>query len=289
MSVGLLAILDDVVGILDDVAAMTKKAASKTAGVVADDLAVNAGQVTGSPSDREIPIIKRVAWGSFLNKVILIPIILLVSYFMPPLLTLMLILGGLYLCYEGSEKVLHFLGIIHEDEESENGDELTEDEKIKDAIKTDFVLSIEIIVIAMSQLVDYSFLKQAVALCIVGVVMTVGVYGFVALIVRADDMGLWMMKKNKLWLQKLGSSIIKLMPFVMRFLTIAGTLAMFLVGGTIICHNLGLLHELTNEAIEYGVNIVNVHALVESLVYCVAGFILGSLTVGFLKIVPKRK
>lgn len=278
MSVGLLALLDDVVGILDDVAAMTKKAATKTAGVVADDLAVNAGQVTGSPSDREIPIIKKVALGSLVNKIILVPTVLFISYFMPPVLTLMLILGGLYLCFEGSEKILHYCGVIHEESE-ESGHELSESEKIKGAIKTDFVLSIEIIVIAMSQLVEYSFMHQAVALSIVGFVMTVAVYGFVALIVRADDMGLWMISKNSPLLTKLGKGIISVMPSFMRFLTVAGTLAMFLVGGTIVSHNVGFLHEASDFIIKYWVGLVDLHTIIESFIYICLGFIYGVITV----------
>lgn len=283
MSVGLLALLDDVVGILDDVAAMTKKAATKTAGVVADDLAVNAGQVSGSPSDREIPIVKKVAIGSFWNKVILIPLILFISYFMPPVLTVMLIVGGLYLCFEGSEKILHFFGLFHEAHD-DDGLELSEEEKIKGAIKTDFVLSIEIIVIAMSQLVEFSFLKQAIALSIIGIVMTFGVYGFVALIVRADDIGLWMLKKPSKALKCIGQSIINVMPSFMRLLTVAGTLAMFLVGGSIVTHNVSFFHDISNFIVDYWTTLIGLHGLVESLAFCVFGFVYGCIVAFLLKL-----
>lgn len=278
MSVGLIALLDDIAGILDDVASMTHKAASKTAGVVADDLAVNAGQVTGSPSDRELPIVWSVAKGSFWNKVILVPTVLAISYFAPPVLLLMLILGGLYLSYEGAEKVLHFFGLIH-DEEDEDSSNLTEKEKIRAAIKTDFVLSIEIIVIAMSELVGQSFLMQAIALSIVGLVMTVGVYGFVALIVRADDIGFWMLRKPGETIKKIGTFIIDLMPKVMRFLTVAGTLAMFLVGGSIIIHNVEFVHHATEFIVNYWSSNYIPSFITEMVLAIAIGFFLGSAVI----------
>lgn len=285
MSVGLLALLDDVTSILDDVAAMTKKAAAKTAGVVADDMAVNAHQLNGSASERELPIVGKVALGSLINKFILIPIILSVSYFYPPLLTAMLIIGGLYLSYEGAEKVLHYFGLVHDasDEHSE-GKSLTENQKIMGAIRTDFVLSTEIMVIAMSELKDLSISNQALILSIVGVLMTIGVYGFVAMIVRADDVGFWMVKKPQQYLKNIGRWIINIVPGFMRALTVIGTVAMFMVGGGILNHNISFLQNLTHSIIVQFSNYSFFMILLEQIFFILTGMILGSLVTGILKL-----
>lgn len=285
MSVGLLALLDDVTSILDDVAAMTKKAAAKTAGVVADDLAVNAHQVNGAAADRELPIIGKVATGSLINKFILIPLILSISYFYPPLLTLMLIVGGLYLSYEGAEKVLHYFGLIHdESDEHDEGKKLTEKQKINGAIRTDFVLSTEILVIAMSELQTQTITDQAIVLTLIGIIMTIGVYGFVALIVRADDVGFWMVKKPQQYLKKIGAWIINIVPGFMRLLTVVGTIAMFLVGGSILNHNIDLLHNLSQQMVDYWSFHSYLKPVFEQTFYIITGFIMGVMTTLCLKI-----
>lgn len=285
MSVGLLALLDDVTSILDDVAAMTKKAASKTAGVVADDLAVNAHQLNGSAAERELPIVGKVALGSLINKFILIPLILTVSYFYPPLLTVMLIIGGLYLSYEGAEKVLHYFGLVHdESDEHEEGKKLSENQKIMGAIRTDFVLSTEILVIAMSELQGQTITDQAIVLTIVGILMTIGVYGFVAMIVRADDVGFWMVKKPQQYLKKIGKWIINVVPGFMRGLTVVGTIAMFMVGGSILNHNIHFLHDISQHIVSYWATPYSPAWVIEQLCFIITGLILGSAVTGALKI-----
>ena len=236
----LFTLIDDIASILDDVALMTKMAAKKTVGVVGDDLALNANQVTGASSDRELPIVWAVTKGSLVNKIILIPIALLLSAFLPWLIVPLLMIGGAYLCFEGVEKILHKF-IAHEEHEEKTT--LNEAAKIKGAIRTDFILSAEIIIIALGELTEASLLTRIISLSIVGIGITIFVYGLVALIVRADDFGLYLIKKGGV-AKSIGNAILVIMPKFMRSLSFIGTLAMFLVGGGIFVHNVDFIHHL---------------------------------------------
>lgn len=236
----LFTLIDDIASILDDVALMTKMAAKKTVGVVGDDLALNANQVTGASSDRELPIVWAVTKGSLVNKIILIPIALLLSAFLPWLIVPLLMIGGAYLCFEGVEKILHKF-IAHEEHEEKIT--FNEAAKIKGAIRTDFILSAEIIIIALGELTEASLLTRIISLSIVGIGITIFVYGLVALIVRADDFGLYLIKKGGV-AKSIGKAILVIMPKFMRSLSFIGTLAMFLVGGGIFVHNVDFIHHL---------------------------------------------
>ncbi|RYY76482.1 MAG: DUF808 domain-containing protein [Gammaproteobacteria bacterium] len=263
----LLLLIDDIAAVLDDVAVMTKVAAKKTAGVLGDDLALNAEQVAGVRAERELPVVWAVAKGSFINKAILVPAALLISAFVPWLITPLLMIGGAYLCYEGVEKLAH--KFLHTDtEEKAEHDALEaalhnphvnmadyEKEKIKGAIRTDFVLSAEIIVITLGAIAKAAFTVQVAAVITVAILMTVGVYGFVALIVKLDDMGLHLLKKQGqgAWLtfqHKVGKGLLLSAPILMKFLSIAGTVAMFLVGGGILAHGLPFIHGI-EQSIEH--------------------------------------
>lgn len=238
----LFTLLDDITAVLDDVALMTKMAAKKTAGVVGDDLALNANQVTGVSAERELPIIWRVAKGSLINKVILIPLALIISWLAPWLISPLLIIGGTFLCFEGVEKLLHKFLHKHDDHQEASADELIdENDKIKGAIRTDFILSAEIVIIALGVVGSYGLLTRSLVLAAIGVGMTVIVYGLVAFIVKLDDIGLKMIQQGG-GLAALGKSIITVMPWFMRGLSVVGTLAMFLVGGGIIAHEAAFIH-----------------------------------------------
>ena len=236
----LFTLIDDIASILDDVALMTKMAAKKTVGVVGDDLALNANQVTGASSDRELPIVWAVTKGSLVNKIILIPIALLLSAFLPWLIVPLLMIGGAYLCFEGVEKILHKF-IAHEEHEEKTI--FNEAAKIKGAIRTDFILSAEIIIIALGELTEASLLTRIISLSVVGIGITIFVYGLVALIVRAGDFGLYLIKKGGV-AKSIGNAILVIMPKFMRSLSFIGTLAMFLVGGGIFVHNVDFIHHL---------------------------------------------
>ncbi len=257
---GLWALLDDIATMLDDVSVMTQMAAKKTAGVLGDDLALNAQQVTGVDASRELPVVWAVAKGSFINKLILVPAALGISYIAPWLITPLLMIGGAFLCFEGVEKLAHKLLHKHEIEaheaeikeaiENPKTDLATlEKEKIKGAIRTDFILSAEIIVIALGSAAatHASFAQQAAVVSLIAVIMTVGVYGLVAGIIKMDDAGLWMMlrKGNSVFKQivrKLGQWTLAIVPYLMRLLSFLGTAAMFLVGGAILTHGIPTLH-----------------------------------------------
>lgn len=256
----LLALLDDITLIMDDVGAMTKVAATKTSGVLGDDLALNAEQVSGVPAERELPVVWAVAKGSFVNKLILVPLALALSAFAPAwALTALLMVGGAYLCFEGFEKLAHkFLHTekedqIHHDElihavEDEQVDMVQfEKDKIKGAIRTDFVLSAEIIVITLGTVVaaNMPFMQQLAVLSAIAVVMTVGVYGLVGVIVKLDDMGFYLSGLNgakNAGSRQLGAFLLWFAPRLMKTLTVVGTAAMFMVGGGIITHGVPLLH-----------------------------------------------
>ena len=250
----LLTLLDDISVILDDVLIMTKVAVKKTAGVLGDDLALNAEQVSGVKADRELPVVWAVAKGSFVNKLILVPLALLISAIYPPLVTFLLMCGGVYLAYEGAEKIIHkfWPHILPHDEDQiarlrANADETIdlvafEKDKIKGAVRTDFILSAEIIVIALGSAAGATLLEKSLILSIIAIGITVGVYGLVAGIVKMDDLGLYLMKQTSNAKQKIGGFLLSAAPKLMKFLSIAGTLAMFLVGGGILVHGIDFLH-----------------------------------------------
>lgn len=252
----LLTLIDDIASILDDVSVMTKVAAKKTAGVLGDDLALNAQQVNGVNADRELPVIWAVAKGSMLNKLILVPAALAISALASWLVIPLLMLGGLFLCFEGVEKLFHKL-FHHEEMEhldpkkTTNPDEIiaeaSEKEKIKGAIRTDFVLSAEIIVITLGTVATASFSNQVIVLTGIAVIMTIGVYGLVACIVKLDDGGLYLAQCQgehvlAAFKRKIGFGILKFAPYMMKSLSVVGTAAMFLVGGAILTHGIPGAH-----------------------------------------------
>ncbi|KMJ53116.1 membrane protein [Vogesella sp. EB] len=250
----LLTLIDDIATVLDDVAVMTKVAAKKTAGVLGDDLALNAQQVAGVHAERELPVVWAVAMGSLRNKLILVPAALLISVVAPWLITPLLMLGGAYLCFEGFEKLAHpLLHSAAEDEAHHQAltaalsDPATdmlafERDKIKGAIRTDFILSAEIIAITLGTVAAAPFLSQLTVLSGIALIMTVGVYGLVAGIVKLDDGGLYLKGKDSIALQWLGALMLNAAPYLMKTLAIVGTAAMFMVGGGILTHGLSFLH-----------------------------------------------
>mgnify|MGYP000501211501 CR=1 FL=1 len=257
--VGLLALIDDIATLLDDVAVITKVAAKKTAGVLGDDLALNAEQVSGVRAKRELPVVWAVAKGSAVNKLILVPAALLLSALMPWSILPLLMLGGAYLCYEGFEKILHKLLPNTDEEEHAKKIEVLkksevdlvafEKEKIKGAIRTDFILSAEIIVIALGVAKDADFTQQLMVLTTIAVAVTIGVYGLVAAIVRLDDVGFYLLKAEAAsrmvaFKHGLGRAILKFCPVLMKTLSVVGTAAMFLVGGGILVHGIPHSHKL---------------------------------------------
>lgn len=261
----LLALLDDITTVLDDVALMTKVAAKKTAGVLGDDLALNAEQVSGVQAERELPVVWAVAKGSFLNKLILVPAALLISAIAPWLITPLLMIGGAYLCFEGFEKIFHNL-MHHEAVEAVDDEELLvvarnpdvdmvafEQDKIKGAIRTDFVLSAEIIVIALGTVKDAPLVVQATVVASIAIIMTIGVYGVVAGIVKLDDLGYHLLKNRAAssltrLRQALGRGLLWFAPWLMKALTVVGTAAMFLVGGGILLHGIPHSHDFLHGA-----------------------------------------
>ncbi len=281
----LLALLDDIATVLDDVAVMAKVAAKKTAGVLGDDLALNAQQVSGVRAERELPVVWAVAVGSLKNKAILVPTALLISAIMPWLVTPLLMVGGLYLCLEGVEKLAEKWLHTPEELAAEEAEELAalvdenvdlavfEADKIKGAIRTDFVLSAEIIVIALGTVAGQPFLSQVVVLVGISILMTLGVYGFVAAIVKMDDLGLYLLTTSKLGgVQIIGKGLLLAAPKLMKTLTVVGTAAMFLVGGAILVHGLPLVHHAIEHVAE-GLGALNgvASALLEALFGVLAG------------------
>ena len=300
MASSLLILLDDIATVLDDVAVMSKVAAKKTAGVLGDDLALNAQQVSGVRSEREIPMVWSVAKGSFINKLILVPLALVISLVAPWLINPLLMLGGLFLCYEGVEKVLHSLQHKKAHNEQEAAAELThietdlaafEKDKIKGAIRTDFILSAEIVVISLGTVATATFLGKVLVLSIIAVVMTVGVYGFVAMIVKIDDLGLYLTQQASNFKQSLGRGLLAFAPKLMKTLTIVGTIAMFLVGGGIINHAVPLLHHLTAESVDHIEHIPSIGNIIgpltPTLINFVLGFVAGLLVLGLVQIIKK--
>lgn len=248
MTGGLFAILDDIAVLLDDVAVATKVSIKKTAGILGDDLAVNAQKSSGFASSRELPVLYAISKGSFKNKLLILPVAFLLSAYAPYTIVPILIVGGLYLCYEGAEKIYHYIeqkiGKTTADKKTKT---LTEDQKIKSAILTDFVLSIEIVVLTLGSVLEYSLTTQIVATSIVAMVATVGVYGLVGLIIRMDDVGLYIVQNSEKnsHKQKFGLSLIAGLPKIIKALTIIGTVAMLLVGGGIFSHNIETIHHIS--------------------------------------------
>ncbi len=294
----LLTLIDKIAATLDDVAVMTKIAAKKTAGVLGDDLALNAQQVSGVNADRELPVVFAVAKGSAINKLILVPLALAASAFLPWLITPLLMLGGAYLCFEGVEKVVHWFS-LHKSKQitrlqkknvhRENEQKQSEQAKIKGAIRTDFILSAEIIVIALGTVQQASFLEQAIVVSLIAAVMTIGVYGLVAGIVKLDDAGLYLIKNAKLtnqlttktlwnrFKEKLGYGLLSFAPKLMKSLTVIGTLAMFLVGGSILFHGVPALHHV-QELLEQMIQPTSLAIIVKPIIPFVLQMIIGFLT-----------
>ncbi|MCO4888062.1 DUF808 domain-containing protein [Cupriavidus sp. WGtm5] len=256
----LLVLIDDIATILDDVAVMSKMAAKKTAGVLGDDLALNAQQVSGVRAERELPVVWAVALGSIRNKVILVPAALAISAWAPWAVVPLLMVGGAFLCYEGFEKLAHrFLHSKAEDAANHAREVQAvsdpavdmvafEKEKIKGAVRTDFILSAEIIVISLGTVANAPFGQRLAVLCAIAVIMTIGVYGLVAGIVKLDDAGLYLSKQASAGLRWLGQGLLRLAPWLMKALSFAGTAAMFLVGGGILMHGIPAMHHVTEAA-----------------------------------------
>lgn len=294
----LLILLDDIATVLDDVATMTKVAARKTAGVLGDDLAVNAEKVTGVRAERELPVVWAVAKGSLLNKCLLVPAALGIALVAPQLITPLLMLGGLYLCYEGFEKLVH--DYLHRAEEEahhaahmERLDDPPEDlvafekERIKGAIRTDFILSAEIIVLTLGIASDMTLTGQMLVLCTIALVMTVGVYGLVAAIVKLDDMGVYLLQKQgedrwravQRWL---GMRLLNFAPRLMKALGVIGTIAMFLVGGGILVHGLHPLEHAIAVVAEHTAQIPAVGSLLAALTPSLGGALVGIVAGGLV-------
>lgn len=292
MAASLFLLVDDIATILDDVALLSKVAAKKTVGVLGDDLALNAQQVAGVKADRELPVVWAVAKGSFINKAILVPSALVISSFAPWAVTPLLTLGGAYLCFEGCEKLAH--KYLHSAAEQATEREArmaslsnpaadlvaVEKEKIKGAVRTDFILSAEIIVITLGTVQGSSFVTQLTVLSGIAVIMTMGVYGLVAGIVKLDDAGLFLSQRPgskafRRFEQRLGRSILWLAPWLMKGLSVAGTVAMFLVGGGILTHSIAPLQHVVEQftAEMSGVSA----ALAPLLINAAAGFVTGAL------------
>ena len=296
MATSLLALLDDITTLLDDVSAMTKVAAGKTAGVLGDDLALNAQQVTGVQSDRELPVVWAVARGSMVNKSILVPAALAISAFAPWAVTPLLMVGGAFLCFEGFEKLAHKL-MHSKAEDDAHRARLTEavanpavdlvqleKDKIKGAVRTDFILSAEIIAITLGTVATSPFVTQVTVLVGISALMTVGVYGLVAGIVKLDDLGLYLSRQASAARQSAGRAILAAAPWLMKALSIAGTAAMFLVGGGILTHGIPALHHAIEAAAQAVAATPGVGGLLGALAPLVldglAGIVAGALVLG---------
>lgn len=282
MASGFFAILDDIAMLMDDVALASKVATKKTAGILGDDLAVNAEKATGFSASRELPVLWAITKGSFVNKLIILPVIFLLNYYLPDLIKYVLIAGGLYLAYEGVEKIIwYFFHRKHEQkhhEETTSTEPLTvvsEKEKIKSAIITDFILSVEIVIIALSTVADADLSVQIVTVSVVAILATIGVYGLVALIVRMDDFGLKLVEKsnNTGLVAKTGNALIKLLPVVIKALGVIGTVALLLVSGEIFSHQVDYFHHLLN----------NLPAIVRQIIFALVMGTIAFLIVSLIK------
>lgn len=281
MASGFFALFDDIAVLMDDVAAMGKIATKKTAGILGDDLAVNAEKASGFLSSRELPVLWAITKGSFINKLIILPIAFLLSAYLPQAVIWLLLIGGVYLAYEGAEKVFEFIvPHKHSDKEGEGLPKTKEEllvqekKKVKSAIVTDFILSVEIIIIALGTVVDESISVQVMVVCFVAVVATVGVYGVVALIVRMDDIGyklIALSDKDKSISKSMGNILVLALPVVIKSLGYIGTVAMLLVAGGIYVHNIEFLHDL-------------LHNIPSVLGELLVGLIVGAIALGLIKL-----
>jgi hypothetical protein len=284
----LLALIDDIASVLDDVSVLTKVAAKKTAGVLGDDLALNAQQVAGVKADRELPVVWAVAMGSVRNKLILVPLALLISAFLPVAVTPLLMVGGLFLCFEGVEKLAHRFLHSKEEDAAEHArhraalaDEQAdlvqiEKDKVKGAIRTDFILSAEIIAITLGTVADAPFGTQVAVLSGIAAIMTIGVYGLVAGIVKLDDAGLWLSRQASALAQAAGRAILAIAPWLMKTLSVAGTAAMFLVGGGILTHGIPGMHDRVHQLVGETGGVAGV--LLPLLIDALTGIIAGAIT-----------
>jgi uncharacterized protein len=301
----LLALIDDIASVLDDVALLTKVATKKTAGVLGDDLALNAQQVAGVHADRELPVVWAVGKGSLVNKAILVPAALAISALAPWAVTPLLMVGGLFLCFEGFEKIVHRFTVLAADEAQHRKEQVEaladsskdvvaiEREKIRGAIRTDFILSAEIIVIALGTVAEQPFLTQVVVLIGIALLMTLGVYGLVAGIVKLDDIGLHMIRRSGAAVRAIGRGIVAFAPYLMKSLSIAGTIAMFLVGGGILTHGVATLHHGI-EAVAHGTGAVPhlgkmFEALTPILLNALAGMAAGAVAFGAFALVRRLR
>ncbi|HMQ44474.1 DUF808 domain-containing protein [Mariniflexile maritimum] len=252
MASGFFALLDDIGALMDDVVVMSKITTKKTAGILGDDLAVNAEKATGFVSSRELPVLWAITKGSFLNKLIILPIAFLLSSFLPWAVTLILVLGGVYLAYEGVEKIVHSFGKHKQETKEIKMEPLAEEDvvaaekkKIKSAIVTDFILSVEIVIIALGTVLGKPILFQVLVVSIVAILATIGVYGIVAMIVRMDDLGFRLIKNSKNkngFFAGIGHFLVRALPWVIKSLSVIGTIALILVAGGIFTHNIAFLH-----------------------------------------------
>ena len=281
MASGFFAVLDDIALLMDDVALASKVATKKTAGILGDDLAVNAEKATGFVSSRELPVLWAITKGSFINKIIIVPVVFILNVVYPPIITFALLIGGFYLAYEGIEKILHWL--LHRGEQTHSVEAAPPDEseeveksKIKSAVSTDFILSVEIVIIALGTVLDKSLTTQIITVSIVSLLATVGVYGLVALIVRMDDIGYKMIasSESKGFPAKFGQFLVNLLPKTIRFLNIVGTIALILVAGGIFAHNIEFLHHFLEQ----------VPSIIKEAAY---GIIAGLLAFGAVTLVKK--
>jgi uncharacterized protein len=294
----LLLLIDDIATLLDDVSLMTKVAAKKTAGVLGDDLALNAQQVSGVKADRELPVVWAVAKGSLLNKAILVPAALLISAVANWAILPLLMLGGLFLCYEGSEKLWHSLARRRAKEDDHHAqlvqavkDEQVdivafEREKIKGAVRTDFILSAEIIVITLGTVAAAGFGQRVTVLVGISLLMTAGVYGLVAGIVKLDDLGLYLSNATSRVKQALGRVLLAAAPWLMKTLSVLGTLAMFLVGGGILVHGLPFLHHgIEHLAVQLGWG----QSIAAAVLNALAGLVAGGMVLGVVKLAARLR
>jgi predicted DNA repair protein MutK len=290
MASGFFAILDDVATLLDDVAALSKIATKKTAGILGDDLAVNAEKASGFVSKREIPVLWAITKGSLLNKLIILPIAFLLSAFLPFAVIIILVLGGLYLAFEGAEKIFEYIvphapkhSTIEIKEISESEILKIEKTKIKSAIVTDFILSVEIVIIALGTVLNEPLSSQIAVVSVVALLATVGVYGIVALIVRMDEFGIYLINLNEREnsiSDRIGRFFVNALPLVIKSLSVIGTIALLLVAGGIFVHNVSFLHDITP-------SIPNI--LFEFIVGLITGFIVLFIFKGFKRLFSNKK
>jgi predicted DNA repair protein MutK len=286
MASGFFAVLDDIAALMDDVAVTAKIATRKTAGILGDDLAVNAEKATGFLASRELPVLWAITKGSFLNKIIILPVVFLLNFFLPVAITYILLLGGIYLAFEGMEKIVEYFFHPKKEVVSTGHDVVTapvEDEKtkVKAAITTDFILSIEIVIIALGTVLDKNLTTQILTVSIVAIIATVGVYGIVALIVRMDDAGYKLIErsKNTGLLSKFGQLLVKLLPLIIKLLAIVGTIALLLVAGGIFVHNIEYFHHV----------LPNVPAIIKEFAFgAVVGIIAVVIVTLVKKLLPKK-